>query len=113
MNQVWLPCWVPRLVPVKLSVQSPVEKLVQVSSTEKLPTTRNGANPVAVSGMSWVKFPEKRLPSDAAEIPVADTEPLIVWPETSEHAMKVIVHEVRSALTSAVNEPPKRHWVVW
>ena len=105
MNQVWLPCWAPRLVPLKLSVQSPVEKLVQVSSIEKLPTTRNGANPFAVNVRSTLKFPEKRLRSGATETPVAEAEPLIVSPATSEHALKVIVPDVPSALMSTVFVP--------
>src|SRR6266704_3764959 len=113
MNQVSAPCWAPRLVPVKLSVQSPVEKLVQVSLIEKLPTIRVGANPVAVNVMSWLKFPEKWLPSDAAEIPVPETEPLIVSPATSEHALKVIVPDVPSALMSDVTEPLTAHGFVW
>src|SRR5436190_20322171 len=112
MNQVSLPCWAPRLVAVKLSVQSWVEVL-QYSTIEKSPTSRSGANPVSVNVISNLKFPEKWLPSDAAEIPVAETEPLIVSPAISEHALKVIVTDVPSALTSAVNEPPKRHGVVW
>src|SRR5256885_8554965 len=112
MNQVWLPCWAPRLVPVKLSVQSPVEKLVQVSSIEKLPTTRNGANPVSVNVMSWLKFPEKWLPSGATETPVAEAEPLIVSPATSEHASNVNVTDVPSALTSDVIEPLTAHLTV-
>src|ERR1041385_3764269 len=112
VKKVSLPCWAPRLVPVKLRVQAPVEKVVQVSLSEKLPTMRNGANPVTVNVTSWLKFPEKWLPSGAAEIPVAETEPLIVSPWTSEHALKVIVAEVPSALMSAVTEPLTAHGVV-
>ena len=106
MNQVSLPCWAPRLVPVKLSVQSWVEVL-QFSTIEKSPTIRSGANPVSVNVISNLKFPERWLPSDAAKNPVAETEPLIVSPATSEHALKVIVPEVPSALKSAVLKPPK------
>src|SRR5438309_62532 len=112
MNQVSLPCWAPRLVPVKLLVQSWVEVL-QVSPIEKLPTIRVGANPVSVNVMSMLKFAERLLPSDATETCVAEAEPLIVSPAMSEHALKVIVTDVRSALTSAVTEPLTAHGVVW
>src|SRR6266581_1488218 len=112
MNQVSLPCWAPRLVPVKLLVQSRVEVL-QFSPIEKLPTIRAGANPVSVIVISILKFPEKWLPSDAAETPVAEAEPLIVSPAMSEQALKVMVPEVPSALMSAVTEPLTAHGVVW
>src|SRR2546421_201911 len=105
MNQVSLPCWAPRLVPVKLLVQSRVEVL-QFSTIEKSPTIRSGANPVTVNVTSILKFPEKWLPSGAAETPVPETEPLIVSPAMSEQALKVIVPELPSGLNSAVTEPP-------
>src|SRR5436190_980418 len=113
MNQVSLPCWAPRLVPVKLLVQSRVEKLLQFSLIEKSPTIRSGANPVTVNVKSTLKFPEKWLPSDAAETPVAEAEPLSVSPAMSEQALKVNVPAVPSALMSAVTEPLTAHGNVW
>src|SRR3989442_738455 len=111
MNQVSLPCWAPRLVPVKSLVQSWVEVL-QFSTIEKSPTIRSGANPVTVNVISTLKLPEKWLPSDVAETPVAEAEPLIVWPAMSEQGLKVIVPDVPSALMSAVIEPLTAHGVV-
>src|SRR5438034_4435133 len=108
MNQVSLPCWAPRLVPVKLLVQS--FEVLQVSSIEKSPTIRSGANPVTVNVTSILKFPRKRLPSK--ETPVAEAEPLSVSPAMSEQALKVMVPELPSALMSAVTEPLTAHGVV-
>src|SRR5712691_7412708 len=106
MNQVSVPCAAPRLVPVKVPEQSKVV-VSQVSLIEKPPTTRNGAIPVSVNVTSMLKVAEKLLPSDAAVAPVTEAEPLIVSPETSEHALNVIVADV--PLTSSVTEPLTAH----
>src|SRR2546427_10129166 len=111
MNEVSLPWWARRLVPVKLLVQSRVGVL-QFSTIEKSRTIRSGANPVTVNVISTLKFREKWLPPDAAETPVAEAEPLIVSPAISEQALKVMVPDVPSALMSAVIEPLTVHGVV-